>query len=186
MKGHKDGFHFTECLLQKSTIKLDEIYLLNGSFVDITDNYYFTLGDHQNFPTPTRKEIIDSIRADYKELVKEGNYYKALKREYSIKPTKKLTDYFNSEIGILNKAKSDLNVLLVLRDQTFRKPTMSDLNGDIQIIKQDLSYTQVNFSEALDKATATNTKKKYKIIETIVDKLSNIVNQDAKAKFFNS
>jgi len=180
MKGTKSGFHFTECLMMKSTIKLDEIYLLNGSFVDITDNYYFDIGGHQNSPKPSKKEMIDGIKADYKELIKEGNYYKALKRQFLLKPTQKLIDYFNSEVGIVNKARADLDILLILNEQTFRKPKMTDLNGDLQIIKQDLSYTNANLSEALDKATATNTKKKFVLIQQIRDKLFEMVNQDAK------
>jgi hypothetical protein len=184
MKGSKSGYTFAECLMMRSTIKLDEIYLLNGSFVDITDNYYFNINGHENSPKPSKKEMIDGIKADAKELVKEGNYYKALKRIYLIKPSKKLVDYFNSEIGILNKSRADLDILLVLEDQTFRKPKISDLNGDLQIIKQDLSYTQVDLSKELDKATATNTKRKFTLIKSIRDKLFEIVNKDAKAKFF--
>ena len=183
IKGYKDGFHFTDCLLQKSTIKLDEIYLLNGSFIEISDNYYFTIGDHQNYPTPTRKEINKSLTDDYKQLVKEGNYYKALKRKYSMKPTEKLTNYFNSEIGILNKARADLDVLLLLNEQTFRKPKLTDINNDLQIIKQDLSYTNTDFSSKFDDATNTNTKKKFKIIKEIRDELFDIINKDAE-KFF--
>jgi len=181
MKGTKSGYTFAECLMMKSTIKLDEIYLLNGSFVDITDNYYFQMGSHENSPKPSKKEMIDGIKEDYKELVSEGNYYKALKREFLLKPTQKLIDYFNSEVGILNKARADLQLLLVLRDQTFRKPKMSDLNGDLQIIKQDLSYTQVDLSKELDKATTT--KKKFELIQHIRDKLFKIVNQDARKYF---
>jgi hypothetical protein len=184
IKGYKDGYHFIDCLLQKSTIKLDEIYLLNGSFIEISDNYYFTIGDHQNFPPMTRKEIIQSIKNDYNELVKEGNYYKALKREYSIKPTKKLTDYFNSEIGILNKARSDLDVLLLLNEQTFRKPNINDINNNLQIIKQDLSYTNTNFSDDIDEATKTKNKSlKFEMIQKIRDDLFRIINKDAKKLF---
>jgi hypothetical protein len=184
MKGSKNGYTFSECLMMRSTIKLDEIYLLNGSFVDITDNYYFNINGHENSPKPSKKEMIAGIKADAKELVKEGNYYKALKRLYLLKPTDKLITYFNSEIGILNKSRADLDILLILNEQTFRKPKISDLNGDLQIIKQDLSYTQVDLSEALDKATATDTKKKFVLIQQIRDKLFEIVNKDAKAKFF--
>jgi hypothetical protein len=183
MKGTKSGFHFTECLMMKSTIKLDEIYLLNGSFVDITDNYYFNINGHENSPKPSKKEMMDGIKADYKELVKEGNYYKALKREFLLKPTQKLIDYFNSEIGILNKARADLDILLILNEQTFRKPTLSDLNGDLQIIKQDLSYTSVDLSKQFDEATKADTKKKFKMIQQIRDKLFKLVNMDAKKYF---
>lgn len=183
MKGTKSGYTFAECLMMRSTIKLDEIYLLNGSFIDLTDNYYFNLNGHENSPKPSKKEMIDGIKADAKELIKEGNYYKALKRLYLIKPSQTLIDYFNSEIGILNKARADLDVLLVLRDQTFRKPKISDLNGDLQIIKQDLSYTPVNLSAEIDKATETNTKKKFVLIKSIRDKLFKLVNQDAKKLF---
>jgi len=180
-KGNKNGYHFIDCLKMKSTIKIDEVYFLNGSFIEITDNYYFTIGDHQNYPTQTRKEIIQSIKKDYLELVKDGNYYKALKRLYSIKPTKKLTDYFNSEIGILNKARSDLDTLLLLQEQKFRKPNINDINSDLQTIKQDLSYTNTNFSNDLDRATIN--KNKFSIIKKIREKLFKMINEDAK-KFF--
>ena len=184
LKGYKDGYHFIDCLKMKSTIKIDEVYLLNGSFVEITDNYYFTIGDHQNYPTPTRKEIIKSIKNDYLQLVKDGNYYKALKRLFSIKPTKKLTDYFNSQIGILNKARSDLDTLLLLGEQTFRKPNINDINSDLQIIKQDLSYTDSEFSDELDQATKSKNKKmKFLIIKKIREKLFEMINKDAKKYF---
>ena len=115
--------------------------------------------------------MIEGIKQDYKELINEGNYYKALKRAYLVNPSKKLLDYFNSEMGILNKARADLDILLILGEQTFRKPKMSDLNGDLQIIKQDLSYTSVNLSKELDEATKINNQTKFKKIQKIRDTL---------------
>jgi hypothetical protein len=184
MNGYKSGYHFIDCLMMKSTIKLDEIYLLNGSFVDITDNYYFNIAGHQNSEKPSRKEMIKGIKDDYNELISEGNYYKALKRAYLIKPTEKLTNYFNSEIGIKNKARADLDVLLVLSEQTFRKPKFIDINNDLQIIKNDLSYTNVNFSDEIDKATKINNNTKFKMIQKIRDALFNIINQQTKKEMF--
>jgi hypothetical protein len=184
MKGKKAGLSFIDCLKQKSTIKLDEIYLLNGSFVEISDNYYFT-GAIQNVIPQTRKEIEKSLKEDYLQLVKNKNYYKALKRAYSIKKVPKILDYFNSVIGLMNKSRADLDVLLLLNEQKFRTPKLTDINNDLQIIKQDLSYSPLDLSDLLDQATKRkNRRVKFQLIQQVRDKVFDYINKDAKMKYF--
>ena len=77
-------YNFTDCLTQKATIKLDIIYLLNGKFTEMSNNYYIKLGKESNFNKITKASVIKSINDDYNELIKEGKFYKALKREFSI------------------------------------------------------------------------------------------------------
>ena len=208
MKGFQivddETYFFEECLVMKSTIKLDIVYLINGKFNELSDNYYIKIGNKTNFEPITKKSIIKSLKEDYKELVKEKKFYKALKREFSMittenmnEPTPKdtlnerqqeLVNDFNSDVGIWNKGSADLKILLVLlEEQTFRKVPLKNIRENLQIIKQNISYSlELNFSNLLNKATKTTTSKKVmiNIIKKIIEKIDNYVNKDAFENFF--
>lgn len=208
MKGSQiiDGetYFFEDCLVMKSTIKLDIVYLINSKFNELSDNYYIKIGTKTNFEPITKKNILKSLKEDYKELVKEKKFYKALKREFSMittenmnQPTpddtmnerqQELINYFNSDVGILNKGSSDLKILLVLlNDQTFRKPKLTDIRENLQIIKQNISYAlELNFSNKLNKASMPTTSKKpmINLIKQITERIDNYINKDAWENFF--
>jgi len=197
-------YFFENCLLMKSTIKLDIVYLINGKFNELSDNYYIKIGNKTNFEPITKKSTIQSLKDDYKELVKEKKFYKALKREFVIiltnnmnEPTPKdtmnerqqeLINYFNSDVGILNKGSSDLKILLILlEEQTFRKVSLKNIRENLQIIKQNISYAlELNFTNKLNKATLITTPKKtmINIIKSIIERIDNYINNDAKNEFF--
>lgn len=193
---NNEKFTFQDCLMMKSTIKLDVIYLLNGSFIECSDNYYIKIGNKTNFHPIDRESIIESINNDRKDQISEQNYYKALKREFSIlsilninkQKQQQLLNYFNSSIGILNKSKADLEILLLLLvDQHFRTVKISDIKNNLQIIKQASSYNiHINISKSID--NICNLKERYQIVNHINDliiKLKKYINNDAKSKFFN-
>ena len=106
---------FEDCLLMKSTIKMDILALIGGLFHEFSENYYIKIGTHTNYPKLTTKDIIDSLTQDMNEKRQEGNYFKALKRKYQIlkltphtqKAQAKLRELFNSPIGLLNSYVSD-------------------------------------------------------------------------------
>ena len=122
--------------------------------------------------------------------MKEGNYYKALKRQFVIKnltgeDSKKLLKYFNSDAGIINKTRSDLDMLLILLEQKFKKVNMEDVKNNLQIIKQNASYApEIDVSKVIDKICLLDDKKKiYNGISKLSSKLSSLLNDDAK-RFF--
>ena len=103
-----NGITFEDALKQKSMIKMDIVALLNGRFIEITEVYNIFIDGSSNSvysKENIRKELID----DMTEQIKEGNYMKALKRNYSLlnlenknkAVREKLIDYFNSPIGLL-------------------------------------------------------------------------------------
>lgn len=194
MKGHKNGFSFTDCLMQKSNIKLDIIFLINEVYVETSDVYFFKIGNHTNHEEKTTSGAKTSLSDEIKRLTKEGSYYKALKREFSIlnltnknlKRRNELINYFNSDIGIMNKAKSDLDlIILLLTEQNFRKPRMKDIINNIQIIKQNVSYApELNLSNLLNEACKSKKDKLIKIVNEVINKLQNYINKDAKRKYF--
>jgi hypothetical protein len=116
-----NGITFEQALKQKSMIKMDVVTLLNGRFIEITEVYNIYIDGESNFDYSkenVRKELTD----DMLKQIKDGNYMKALKRNYSLLNLdnknkalrEKLIDYFNSPIGLLNRSKSDLETMLTL------------------------------------------------------------------------
>jgi hypothetical protein len=185
-------YYFQDCILQKSTIKLDVIALINGNFTEFSDNYYFRLGNHGNFNPKeiTRKSVLKSLKQSFDEEYNEKNYYKSLKRSFAYNMLKsgkspkleKLVNFFNSDIGILNKARSDLDVLILILQNEFRKPKLNDIKINLQIIKQQLSYNTEyklnNISSSIDKICKSSSLEQIeKNIQSLSDMLSYIVNK---------
>lgn len=145
---------FKECLLQKSTIKLDLIVLIDGVFVEFSNNYYLSIKYRDRVYTNYDMEDLNpekiqmSIEVDARDQYARGNYFKFLRRVYSILrirdtsiPVQELlVDFFNSSVGILNKCRNDLEVITRLIDEhPFRKPTIETICNNIQLIKRTLN-----------------------------------------------
>ena len=77
--------------------------------------------------------------------IKEGNYMKVLKRQYSLlnlenknkAVREKLIDYFNSEIGLLNRCKSDLETMLTVIES--KKFDIDEIRNSLQMLKEQVS-----------------------------------------------
>ena len=182
---------FIQSIQKKSMIKLDVIYLLNGVFVDVTEVYFLEIGNFKTYDDKelNSKTVLSELKKSYDECIKEGMYFKALKRLNSImnmtnKNTDKLTAFFNSQSGLLYKCFSDLHILLTLINNTFRKPKIEDIRNNLQIIKQMLSIqteTKENVSQIIDDICK---KKKLSEMFMYIDKLcvylAKLFNRDAK------
>jgi hypothetical protein len=140
---------FVDCILEKTTMKLDMICKVDGAFSEYTENYYITIGDKSNFNPDdmSDKKIATAILQDGKKYLSEGNPIKALKREYSYllivdkdKPLQdKLFDVFNSPLGLAYKSRSDLETIKLVMEQTFKPVSLQDVKHNLQIIKQTLA-----------------------------------------------
>jgi len=163
MNGYINNKSFEDCLKQKSMIKLDIVYLLNGSFIEITEVYFLKIGNHTNYNENelNSEEITKNLQNELKELIDEKQYFKALKRVFSIllideknnTLQNKLINFFNSENGILYKANADLKILINVIENNFKKPNINDIKNNLQVIKQNLSIqteTHKNCSKIID------------------------------------
>ena len=182
---------FIQSIQKKSMIKMDIVFLLNGVYIEITEVYFLQLGNFKTYDDNLgTKQILKDLKNSYDECIQGGLYFKALKRLSSIqnmqhKNTDTLTSFFNSESGILYKAYSDLQILLKVIKNQFRKPKIDDIKNNLQIIKQNLSVqseTKLNVSTVIDDICK---KKKLNEMFIYIDKLSiylaKIFNRDAKA-----
>ena len=182
---------FIQSIQKKSMIKMDIVFLLNGVYIEITEVYFLQLGNFKTYDDNLgSKQILKDLKNSYDECIQGGLYFKALKRLSSIqnmqhKNTDTLTSFFNSESGILYKAYSDLQILLTVIKNQFRKPKIDDIKNNLQIIKQNLSVqseTKLNVSTVINDICK---KKKLNEMFIYIDKLSiylaKIFNRDAKA-----
>lgn len=183
-----------DAIKQKSTIKLDVIVFIGSSFVDITENYYIKIGDVSNFDKLDSSIILKNIQQDIQEQIKENNYNKALKRFFSFTKInspnspilKDLVDFFNSDTGIINKGRADLDVILILLEKEI-PVDITKIKIGLDSIKFQLSYnTLSDFTPSFLKLEKINNKKKLiKPILLLRNQLFNIVNNLSK-EFYNN
>jgi len=178
---------FQECLInQNNTIKIDVVSLIDGVFVEFSENLYFKFGHGKNAITNyiasdiTKPKILASIKSDFFEKLKDGKYFKALKRKfayYKLLDTDKykpllenLINYFNSTVGIVAKANADIDTIILVMD-SFDKVKIEDVKNNLQNIKQNLSYTPEleSVSAWIDKICSFDNKKS---IQTELNKLN--------------
>lgn len=165
MKGYKimenrRKITFEECIDIKTTIKLDLVALIDGLYTEFSENYYFKIGENGgNFflHDIDKEHLLNELKHSYDEyMYVEQNYLKALKRTFAYKELKnkkkyksqllKLMNYFNSYIGLLNKIRSELDIILVLIENKhdFRKPKIQDIIFNIKHMKNSLIENGIN------------------------------------------
>ena len=182
---------FIQSIQKKSMIKMDIVFLLNGIYIEITEVYFLQLGNFKTYDDNLgSKQILNDLKNSYDECIQDGLYFKALKRLSSIrnmqhKNTDKLRSFFNSESGILYKAYSDLQILLTVIKNQFRKPKIDDIKNNLQIIKQNLSVqseTKLNVSSVIDDiCKKNNLNQMFIYIDKLSIYLAKLFNRDAKA-----
>jgi hypothetical protein len=191
----KSYITLNEAMQQKSTIKLDVICFINNTFIEVSENYYIKVGNISNYEDKdiNNTDIIKSIKESEEEELRDNNYNKALKRQFSFRYIKnkndkkliKLVDFFNSSVGILNKARSDLDVLTLLLMDFPNNIKVSQIISSIDNIKYQVSYNTIkDFTNDFIKIEKIKNKKKLFVeISILRDKIFEIVNELSK-KFY--
>jgi hypothetical protein len=160
-KVNKKQITFQECILMKSMIKLDVVVLIHGVFVEFSENYYFNIGGHTNYEEP--QNIQKSLLQDAHSFFLNKKLFKATKRIFSfllsekreLKLQQTIVSFFNSQVGFLNKNKTELEILLTVLNNSFRKPSRTDIVNNLQMIKQNINRVtgidmKDNISETID------------------------------------
>jgi hypothetical protein len=184
---------FQECILTKSTFKLDLVKIVDGVFTEFSDNYLIKLGEESNFfpHNLTKDHLMTSLKQSYEEyFYTYQNLYKGLKRAFSYylmdgegknaHLLKKLMKLFNSPVGKLYNVKGQLGtIILVMENKNgFKVPKMKDVKRNIQLIWKSLGYLPVpDIRKKLLAASKVNTRSKMKqVLEDIEEDLFDIIN----------
>lgn len=184
LRNDNNGLSFEECIKHKGIVKIDIIYLLNSRFIELTNVYQIVIDGESNMDYSV-EQIVEEITDEYKQKIKEGNYFKSLKKLYSImkitNPSdlrlEKLLNYFNSPIGLLYRCKSDLETLLVAINSS--EFDLNEVKNSMEMIKELISAFPVeNIIDeiVIKKAKNDMMKPLHKQIRLIVD----VLNRDAK------
>jgi len=144
LKGHKDTYLLEDALKDNKMNKIDIVALINGVYKDISVVYEFK--DKMD-EKELKHKIIINLKSDISELYKQKNYYKILKRIFSIEKLNNinapilntLIHIFNSDLGILNNVSSDISTLLYLYEN-IKHLNQNKINYEIDNFKNRLSH----------------------------------------------
>jgi len=185
---------FQECLLMKSTIKMDITALVDGVFIEFSDNYYITIRDFNTFTAVAKshQDILYSLQHEASVKYHHGDYWKACKRIFAFLKSKgghvelvhKLVEFFNTETGRLSKNRSELDIIALVVDNKFRKPKKLDVVRNLRLVELDLAqlheYKLDKISERIGAICKLPVSKMQKPIEELSDYLKSKVNETAK------
>ena len=186
-KNNNKGFTFEEALRSGGMVKLDCVAFINGRFEEITEVYELH-SDCGCDSGPPKKKLLEALKESQNEYIQEGNYWKALKREFSISSlqnnkskSKKLINFFNSVVGLLAKCVSELDTINLVLEQTFKKPNLEEVRQNLQLVKWRLSYVSSIYSQRIDAiCKLTNKRAIHSRVLKLRDDIFRIVNKDAK------
>jgi hypothetical protein len=193
MKGYKileDGrkCFFQECILIKTMMKMDMIVLIDKIFTEFSENYYIKIGNDANYFSHEfeKEHILVGIKKSLDEYLNVyKNYWKTAKRTFSLfllqeknkKTLQELMTFFNSNTGLINKCKNELDILLSILDNNFRKPKISDIKYNLEVINIWATEAKIKIPLILKILKQNKMSSIYKLIEELRDELYNIVNE---------
>ena len=148
MRGENQGVKFTDAVKQRSMVKLDVVLLLNGRFLEITEVYSIFIRHKSNYQR-TKEEHLQEIIEEYITLVNNKNWFKALKKVFlylkhtgeAPKIQQLLLTYFNQPIGLLYRAKTDIETILEVLEH--QKVKVADVRVALQALKETVSAFDV-------------------------------------------
>jgi len=187
--GNGEKKFFYECLFDKVRMKLDMVYLLNGEYVELSEIYRLQINGKKNYDDAN---IVEELKQEIVKYKKEKNYYKVLKREFSLlehqgtnkKRQIQLINLFNSNAGLLNNLINQLKIIQNVCIQTFRKAKIDDVRGNLQSIKFKLSSVyeiyHKNFSSKIDAICKKPLSKIYDSLTPIISILETQLNNYVK------
>lgn len=194
--GKKNKYTLMKAITQPSYCKIDVIIPYYGRYIEVSMIYTLTcksgtIGKKKLTLADFKKEI----RSGASELIKEHNYFKAIKRIFSlarlnrdVKTIRKIQNLIISNLSKLSTIKSDLSTLELMMDKKITMSTMYlniQLNRTKDMISSILDISGVNFANfgnELTKIYNLIKDKKYtkarKQIKELSDIITSILNKE--------
>jgi len=183
-----------EAVQDKTTLKIDLITLVGNQFLEISINYYirFANGETNQEKQPVRKDLEDALEDDIHYYSKRDSF-KALKRLFSLlmvegetkhkAKIERLLEFFNGQVGYLNKIKNELTILEVVLTSKFRKPKWEDVEANLQFIKEQISLVyEIPLTDKLfETINKTTAKTVLRDVITLRDYFAGKINEESKA-----
>ena len=183
-----------EAVQDKTTLKIDLITLVGNQYLEVSINYYirFANGETNQEKQPDRKELETDLEDDIHYYSKRDSF-KALKRLFSLlmlegetkhkEKIERLLEFFNGQVGYLNKIKNELTILEVVLTSKFRKPKWEDVEANLQFIKEQISTVyEIPLTDKLfDTINKATEKTVLRDVITLRDYFAGKINEASKA-----
>jgi hypothetical protein len=166
-----------DAVLDKTPIKIEILGKVGDQFVEVTETISL------DGSTTTEQDQMGDVE-DEVHFFSQSNCFKALKRFYSalqLHPEKenepamaKMVDFFNSQMGILNKIRNELGV--VEKILTHKKAKWNDVLHNLEHIKKSVPKEDGVFSTFTD-MTEHNALTK---VREMIDYLSGVLNDHSR------
>lgn len=185
-------YTFEECLQHPNNlIKLDICFLQHDIFTDINCVYKFhivknvkDLNRSKNEErSKTKKEMLEEIKV----LTAEGEYYKVMKKYFSLSKMtgeidESLMNIINSDYGMFYKFISFMKLVEAMINQTFKPVSVELIVDNLEYIKEFASHiTTLNIDKYLIELIALikyRNKKKIGIaLEALIEKCKDHINE---------
>lgn len=191
----KRKYTFEECLIMtNNTIKLDMCVIIDGLFTDLNILYtvHIKTTNNKNIQiekNETKDKYIETFNLDIEKYLKERNYFKVLKRYWSLSIINKHLDknvlnLFNSDYGRLYKLINTLEFIILMLEQKFKPISMDIIINNLESAKQFGSYiTMFNIDPELNEINLILKYTKNKMIKSLdilTEKLTNLLNEKVK------
>ena len=189
-----EKYTFQQCLIMTdNVIKLDLVYIMDGIFTDINILYNFHIvSKHRHYKKVkqnSNKDIISNINNNIKELVKNQEYFKAIKRYFSLyllekKMKKSIIDLLNSQYGRFFKFIHSLNLCFIMLNEKFKPIELNIIRNNLEYYKQYASnITILNIDNILNRLIdIIKLNKKTMIIklEELIKDCQSLLNESVK------
>jgi len=131
--------NLTQAIGEPGLRKIDAVANVNGRYIEFSTVYLYPKEELNT------KDYIKDLQRAAREKIGDGNYWKALKRWFSIqrlrgvkKDVEELIPIFNGDLGILYSVMSDIEVLMYLIQN--KKGSKELIRAEIQNFKDRLSH----------------------------------------------
>ena len=181
-----------DAVLDKTVLKIDLLGQVGNQFVEVSENYTIRTKDGKN---NTVKVSSDEIEGDFEDEIQyysRKDSFKALKRLFSLlqhdskdthkKALDQLVDFFNSQVGYLNKIRNELKILVEILEQDFRKVKWKDVEENLQYIKEQISNIyEIPLNSSLFSDIDDMTEKTaLPVINDLIEYFTDVINKHSK------
>lgn len=179
-----------DAVLDKTALKIDLLGQVGNQFVEVSENYTVRTKDGKSNSVRTTTEEIEADFEDEIQYYSRRDSFKALKRLFSLlqldggqqKALDQLVEFFNSQVGYLNKIRNELKIVVQILEQDFRKVKWEDVEQNLQYIKEQISQiyqiplTSSVFSDIDDMTEKTALPK----LNDLIDYFTDVINKHSK------
>lgn len=162
---------FLKSITDLERIKIDYIIRLNNKFIELSIIYSFT-------DTIDEKNLMKSLNEDIKQLQKDGNFYKSIKRLFSIYHSLnlskklwskdkmiKIVDFLNTDIGRLYQDTANLKAIKLLLENYNDSETIKRAQLNLKDLKLQPNLNKID--EIIKKNETKFNKAGYDFLQTL-------------------